>query len=115
MRTVEARRRRPEPSSVCLSSSRSEVSVGGVEGDCESESVISVSWDESEALPKLVVVTDRERTRGSSGTGLSGCEVDETGTFPDSPRWVYVGLEAAVRGDSAVWGTTACTEVDVSH
>jgi hypothetical protein len=60
--------------------------VGGVEGDCESKSVISVSWDESEGLPKLVVVTDSERTRGSSGTGLSGWEVDDTGTFPDSPR-----------------------------
>lgn len=56
--------------------------MGGV--DADSESVFSVSGEDTEELPKLMFVTDSERTRGSSGTGLSGCEVEDMGTFRDS-------------------------------
>ena len=39
-----------------------------------------VSWDDTEVAVKVRSVIDKERTpRGSSGTGLSGWEVDETG------------------------------------
>ena len=88
MRTVDARLRRPVPSSDCFcESSSSEGSVGGVVvvvvDDGSDDSVFPEPCDESEEPPKLVFVTDSERTRGSSGTGLSGCEVDDMGTFPD--------------------------------
>lgn len=118
MRTVDARLRRPVPSSDCFcASSSSEGSVGGVVVvvvvvDDSDDSVFSEPCDESEEPPKLVFVTDSERTRGSSGTGLSGCEVDDMGTLPDCEgrwAWYVVGLEAAAFGDSAVWGRTACT------
>jgi hypothetical protein len=70
--------------------------------------VVSVSCDEGEEVLKVVSVTDKERTpRGSSGTGLSGCEVDDTGmalsagaTEVEDQEFVLMGLDG---GECTAW------------
>ena len=77
---VDARRGRPVGCGLWASSSSLGASledVRGVEG--ESEPFESDSREVAEPL-KSKSVTERDRTpRGSSGIGLSGWEVDETG------------------------------------
>lgn len=66
----------------------------GVEGVLEP--VEEVSWEAGDPL-KLMAVTDRERTpRGSSGIGLSGWEVCETGKSWTEPFRGRIPIEAIV-------------------
>lgn len=67
-----------------------------------------MSFEEGDELLKLMSVTDNERTpRGSSGTGLSGCEVEDTGMArcslsmeDEDHELVGVGLDG---GESTAW------------
>lgn len=118
MSTVDARRWRPfSPSALPEASSTSEIgSVRAVDGASEL-GVVSVSLVEGDELPKLMSVTDRERTpRGSSGTGLSGWEVEDTGIARCSPSAAFdnhgelvVGRDG---GESTAW--TVCGTMSVN-
>lgn len=80
---MDARRRCRPPSTFSSAFSSSDWdSVGGVRGvSGEFEPLDTVPWEEPEEMTlKLVSVTESERTpRGSSGIGLSGWEVEDTG------------------------------------
>lgn len=112
MRTVDARRRplHDPPSSFCRASSSWATSCGSAGGVNGAAAWVSGSgWEMDKAL-KLVSVIDSEWSRGSSGIGLSGCEVDDTGM----PRWSPLEndeFEAIVLDDGGEGGRTACTIV----
>lgn len=82
MSTVDARRCFSEPSRV-ESSASDWSSVAGVwTPELVPEPVVSVSGDDGVETLKFTSVIESDRTpRGSSGTGLSGWEVDDRGTI----------------------------------
>lgn len=81
---------------------------GGVSGADGSGAFVSDSSGWTDKALNLVSMTDRDRARGSSGMGLSGWEVEDTGMLWQSLlELVKEGVEDMVLADGGDGGRTA--------